>query len=88
MPTYEYKCDTCDEVFEIFHSISADPKTECPSETCNGKVTRMISSGAGMLFKGSGFYETDYRSSSYKKGADKAKDSGSKNSKDSSSTKK
>lgn len=75
MPTYEYKCDTCNEVFEIFHSISADPKTECPQKECDGKISRMISSGSGMLFKGSGFYETDYRSSSYKKGAEKAKDS-------------
>lgn len=69
MPTYEYKCDTCGNEFEEFQSITAEPLTECKIPDCKGTVHRLISSGAGFLFKGSGFYITDYRSDSYKKGA-------------------
>jgi putative FmdB family regulatory protein len=69
MPTYEYKCDTCGNVFEEFQSITAAPLTRCKTKGCGGTVHRLISSGAGFLFKGSGFYITDYRSESYKKGA-------------------
>src|SRR5664279_5655329 len=69
MPTYEYKCDTCGYEFEEFQSITAEPLTKCKKPDCNGTVHRLISSGAGFLFKGSGFYSTDYRSDSYKKGA-------------------
>lgn len=65
MPTYDYKCNDCGHHFEAFHSMSTDPLTECPE--CTGLVERQIGIGAGVLFKGSGFYETDYRSSGYKK---------------------
>lgn len=66
MPTYEYECPKCG-VFEQFQRITEDPLRTCP--TCRRKVKRLLSTGAGLLFKGSGFYITDYRSDSYKKGA-------------------
>ena len=77
MPTYEYICEKCGHQFEKSQSISANPLTACPKEECaqknwgKGKVKRMISGGAGLLFKGSGFYITDYRSENYKAGAKK-----------------
>lgn len=61
MPTYEYKCDKCGYVFEEFQSIKDEPLTECPQ--CGGKVQRLIGPGAGLIFKGSGFYLTDYKKS-------------------------
>ena len=67
MPTYDYECSDCGHAFEAFHSMSAEPLSVCPE--CAGKVKRLIGAGAGILFKGSGFYETDYRSSGYKKAA-------------------
>lgn len=68
MPTYEYKCDACGHKFEEFQSIKAPAIRKCPK--CGKlKVRRLISTGAGLIFKGSGFYETDYRSDSYKKAA-------------------
>ena len=70
MPTYEYVCGTCNHDFEVFQSIKDDPVKICPA--CGGKVTRKISA-AGLLFKGSGFYITDYRSEEYKKAAQKDK---------------
>ena len=75
MPTYDYRCGDCGHNFELFHSMKEKPKKKCPK--C-GKNTleRLIGTGAGVLFKGSGFYETDYRSSSYKKGAEAEKKSG------------
>lgn len=70
MPTYAYKCDSCDHDFDMFQSITAKPVKKCPE--CNkNKVRRLIGTGAGIIFKGSGFYETDYRSDSYKKAAEK-----------------
>ena len=69
MPTYEYECEKCGNVFEEFQSISAEPLKKCKKEGCDGAVHRLFSGGAGFLFKGSGFYITDYRSESYKKGA-------------------
>jgi putative FmdB family regulatory protein len=69
MPTYEYRCDACGHAFERFQSITADPVKKCP-ECGKNKVKRLISIGAGMIFKGSGFYITDYRDKSY---AEKAK---------------
>ena len=69
MPTYEYRCDKCRDAFEECQSITADPLELCP--TCGGKVVRIISGGAGLLFKGNGFYITDYRSEGYKKDAKK-----------------
>jgi putative FmdB family regulatory protein len=67
MPTYEYECTKCGHLFEQFQSIKAEPLKKCP--TCKGRVKRLMSSGGGLLFKGSGFYITDYRSDSYKQGA-------------------
>jgi putative FmdB family regulatory protein len=68
MPTYEYSCENCGEKIEKFQSIKAKPIRKCPK--C-GKLTlkRLIGSGAGIIFKGSGFYQTDYRSESYKTAA-------------------
>ena len=71
MPTYEYKCLTCDNQFERFQGITAPPIEECPE--CQGKVKRLIGAGAGLIFKGSGFYITDYRSEGYKESAKKDK---------------
>ena len=68
MPTYDYICDSCAHEFEAFESIKSDPQTECP-ECHAAKLRRKIGPGAAILFKGSGFYQTDYRSESYKKGA-------------------
>mgnify|MGYP001311723084 CR=1 FL=1 len=78
MPTYQYQCEECEHAFEQFQSMTADPISECPE--CSGSVKRLISGGAGFLFKGDGFYTTDYRSESYKKSekADKESASGSK----------
>ncbi|WP_193211987.1 FmdB family zinc ribbon protein [Luteolibacter marinus] len=69
MPNYDYVCQSCGHRFEVFQSMN-DPKLEdCPQEGCDGKVRRLLGTGAGVLFKGSGFYQTDYRSSSYQAGA-------------------
>jgi putative FmdB family regulatory protein len=68
MPTYDYICDGCQHTFEAFESIKADPQTVCPA-CSEAKLRRKIGPGAAILFKGSGFYQTDYRSDSYKKAA-------------------
>lgn len=68
MPTYEYECPDCGHKFEKFHSITAAPIKKCPACGKN-KVQRLIGTGAGLIFKGSGFYITDYRSDSYKEKA-------------------
>ena len=79
MPTYEYECTKCARVFELFHSITLPAKrtikTDC--KKCNNRapVTRRIGAGAGIIFKGSGFYQTDYRSDAYKKAAEADKKS-------------
>ncbi len=68
MPTYDYECTACGHEFELFQSITAEPETKCPS--CKKrKLKRLIGTGAAVMFKGSGFYQTDYRSESYKKAA-------------------
>lgn len=85
MPTYEYQCQKCGHTFEEFQSIKADPLVKCTKKGCRGKVRRLIGAGAGLLFKGSGFYITDYRSEGYKKAA-KAGDAGSSTSNTSSSS--
>lgn len=59
MPTYEYRCEKCEHEFELFQSITAEPKAECPE--CGENSKRLISSGAGIIFKGSGFYVNDYK---------------------------
>ncbi len=75
MPTYEYECKKCGHKFEEFQKITEPPLKRCPC--CKGKVQRLIGAGAGIIFKGSGFHQTDYRSPSYvekaKKEADAAK---------------
>lgn len=76
MPTYEYECTACGHEFERFESMTAKPDRSCPN--CNKKkAERRISGGGGFLFKGSGFYCTDYRSSSYKSAAKSEKSSSS-----------
>jgi putative FmdB family regulatory protein len=75
MPTYEYICRACGHEFEEFHSIKADPISVCP-KCRKKKVERKISTGGAVIFKGGGFYETDYRSDSYKSGADADKKAG------------
>jgi len=79
MPHYDYVCDACDHSFELFQSITADTKRKCP-ECGKLKLRRLIGPGAAIVFKGSGFYQTDYRSSSYQKGASDAKKAKSKSS--------
>lgn len=71
MPTYEYKCQSCKRVFDVFQSMTDKPLTECTE--CHGKLKRLIGTGAGFIFKGSGFYVTDYRSDSYKQAERRAK---------------
>ena len=77
MPTYEYACEKCGDHFELGQSISAKPLIACPKDLCRqktwgkGRVKRVISGGAGLIFKGSGFYITDYRSEKYKEAAKK-----------------
>ena len=75
MPTYDYNCEKCRKTFEVFQSMKDDTLTVCPKDKCRkkrwgkGKVTRAIGMGAGLIFKGDGFYTTDYRSEGYKKSA-------------------
>ena len=75
MPTYEYECAKCKKSFELFQSMKDNALTTCPRELCRqktwgkGKVSRMLGTGAGLIFKGSGFYITDYRSEGYKTAA-------------------
>lgn len=77
MPTYAYSCEKCGHEFERFQSISASPLKTCPEDACKqkkwgrGKVKKQIGAGAGLLFKGGGFYITDYRSEGYKSAAKK-----------------
>jgi len=68
MPTYDYVCDACDHKFELFQSMKDEPQTKCP-ECKKKKLRRLFGAGGAIVFKGSGFYQTDYRSDSYKKGA-------------------
>lgn len=75
MPTYEYECTKCGYTFEKFQRMSDEPLKRCPK--CRCKVKRLIGSGAGIIFKGSGFYETDYRSKSYSEAKKKEETSSS-----------
>src|SRR2546427_5428695 len=83
MPTYEYSCSKCEREFEVVQSMNDKPLTICPKELCRlkpwgkGKVKKKIGAGAGLIFKGSGFYITDYRSDSYKEAAKKESGSAS-----------
>jgi putative FmdB family regulatory protein len=69
MPTYDYECRKCGNRFEVFQSMNDAKLTDCPAETCDGEVKRLLGTGGGIIFKGAGFYQTDYRSSSYQAGA-------------------
>ena len=77
MPTYEYTCEKCGKNFEAFQSMRDEPYRTCPKELCQqkkwgkGKVKRLLGTGAGIIFKGSGFYSTDYRSKAYQEAAKK-----------------
>lgn len=81
MPTYEYVCAKCGHEFETFQSIADKPLAFCPEDVCaqkkwgRGRVKKKISAGAGLIFKGSGFYITDYRSEGYKQAAKKESES-------------
>ncbi len=75
MPTYEYHCEKCKKDFDLYQSMKDNPVATCPREQCRqrtwgkGKVRRLLGTGAGLIFKGSGFYITDYRSEGYKEAA-------------------
>ena len=83
MPTYDYHCQKCDQNFEMFQSMRDQPLRECPQDLCqlrkwgHGKVKRLLGTGAGIIFKGSGFYVTDYRSKAYQEAAKKEAPAGS-----------
>ena len=82
MPTYEYECGKCGKKFDAYQSMKDEPFRTCPKELCRqktwgkGKVKRLVGAGAGLLFKGSGFYTTDYRSSGYAESAKKESSAG------------
>jgi putative FmdB family regulatory protein len=82
MPTYEYQCEKCKKPFEVYQSMKDAALTKCPKEFCQqktwgkGKVKRLLGRGAGLIFKGSGFYITDYRSEGYKASAKSESGSG------------
>ncbi|MFH1857982.1 MAG: FmdB family zinc ribbon protein [Candidatus Omnitrophota bacterium] len=65
MPTYEYRCESCQKTHEAFQKMTDPPLEKCPA--CGGKLKRLIGKGAGIIFKGSGFYATDYRTEAYRK---------------------
>jgi putative FmdB family regulatory protein len=69
MPNYDYECKKCEKRFEIFQSMNDEKLTDCPEPGCDGEVRRLLGTGGGIIFKGAGFYQTDYRSSSYQAGA-------------------
>jgi putative FmdB family regulatory protein len=77
MPTYEYQCEKCKKTFEVFQSMKDEPLKVCREDLCRmkkwgkGRVKRLLGTGAGLIFKGSGFYITDYRSEGYKQAAKK-----------------
>ncbi len=91
MPTYDYRCEACKHEFSLFQSITAEPCDTCPE--CGGKVRRLIGAGAGIIFKGDGFYETDYKRKRRGSGAgterkeSESKDSGSESKESSSESK-
>ena len=72
MPTYDYECQGCGYKFELFQNMTSDPIKNCPK--CQGPVKRLIGAGAGIIFKGSGFYETDYKKKKEKKEKEESKD--------------
>ena len=72
MPTYTYQCKTCEATVDVFHAMSAQPKVTCPE--CGKACTRLVGMGSGIIFKGSGFYETDYKKDGGKTGTHKSKE--------------
>ena len=75
MPTYDYECQKCGNRFEVVQSMNDAKLENCPQTACDGQIKRLLGTGAGIIFKGSGFYQTDYRSSSYQ--ADAKSENGS-----------
>jgi len=71
VPTYTYECRKCKETVDVFHPMTANPRVKCPE--CGGGCKRLLGTGAALIFKGSGFYETDYKKKSGKPGDGKAK---------------
>ena len=71
MPTYDYQCESCNGIREVFHGINEQPEVLC--EECSGKMKKMIGTGAGIIFKGSGFYVNDYKGCSCRKESEPAK---------------
>lgn len=69
MPNYDYECQKCGKRFEVFQSMNDAKLSDCPADDCDGTVKRLLGTGGGIIFKGSGFYQTDYRSSSYQAAA-------------------
>jgi putative FmdB family regulatory protein len=69
MPNYDYECQKCGKRSEVFQSMNDAKLTDCPLAGCDGQVKRLLGTGGGIIFKGAGFYQTDYRSSSYQAGA-------------------
>lgn len=92
MPTYDYVCNTCGKQFEVFQSMSADVLNHCPESECGefekgkGQVTRKIGGGAGLIFSGSGFYITDYKSNTQAGGSTKGQQASSSDSATSTTT--
>jgi putative FmdB family regulatory protein len=80
MPTYDYKCTDCGNLFELFQPMNAEPVNECPK--CKGSVKRLIGAGSGPIFKGTGFYQTDYKNNSNGKTTTKTTDTPKKELKD------
>ena len=66
MPNYDYECQQCGKRFEVFQSMNDAKLKDCPEPVCGGEVKRLLGTGGGIIFKGAGFYQTDYRSSSYR----------------------
>ena len=80
MPTYDYKCESCHDFFEFFQTMNDKPLAECPK--CSGKIRRLVSGGSGIIFKGTGFYKTDYVKTNSKESKEvKAKNNESKDNK-------
>jgi putative FmdB family regulatory protein len=86
MPTYDYKCKKCGYQFELFQTMTADPVKECPQ--CKGEIIRLIGPGAGPIFKGNGFYQTDYKNPPKKESKNKIEKTGKTDNKSSSTEKK
>jgi len=77
MPNYDYQCEKCEHRFEIFQSMNDAKLIDCPLEECDGVVKRLLGTGAGLIFKGAGFYQTDHRSASYQAGVKSESSGGS-----------